>query len=111
MLVAVGQLGVDLVGDDQNIRALQHLGDSLQIAALHDAAGGVAGIGQHQRLGLGGDGRLQLLGSQTELVLRLRLHKDGRAKAHAGQRAIADKGRGGNDDLVAGFDAAAQRQI
>ena len=52
----------------------EHLGDGLQIVALHDAAGGVAGIGQHQRLGLWGNGRLQLLGSQTELVLRLRLH-------------------------------------
>ena len=100
MALAVGQLGIDLIGDHHDLRVPQHLGQSLQVLPLHNAAGGVGGEGQHQRLGAGGNGGLQLLRRQAELVLCLQLHIDRDTPRHLGERSVADKGWDGDDNLV-----------
>ena len=110
-MLSIGELGIDLVGEDHDTGVPQHLGHGLQVLALHDAAGGVVGEGQHQHLGPGGDGRAQLLGGEAEFILRLGLHIDGGAAGHGGQRPVADKGGDGNDDLIPRIDHAAQGQV
>ena len=111
VVLAVGELGVNFVGDHHDIGAPQHIGNGLQIGAAHDAAGGVGGEGQHQHLGLGGDGRLELLGGETELVLRLQLHIHRHAARHLGEGAVAHERGHGHDDLVAGIEQTAQGQV
>ena len=111
MAPAIGELGVDLVGDHHDVRAPQHLGQGLQILPAHHAAGGVVGIGQHQQLCAGGDGRAQLVGGEAEVVLGLGLHRHGHAVGHGGERAVAHKGGSGDDDLVPHLQQAAEAQV
>ena len=86
MPAAVGELGVDLVGDDQKVVLLDDGHQRLQLGAGHDAARGVVGIGQQHRLGAGGDGGFQRLGGEDEAVLLHAAHRYGRAprQLHAG---------------------------
>ena len=111
MALSVGKLGIDLVGDDHDVVVLQHLGDGLQVPALHDAAGGVAGEGEHEGLGAWGDGRLQLLRGEAEAVLRRQLHIDGDAAGHLSERPVAHEGGHGDDDLVPGIHQDPDRQV
>ena len=108
---AVGQFGVDLVRNHQDIRIFEHLGERFKIRPLHDAAGGVVGIGQDQRLGAGRDARLQLLRKQFEAVIRAGgdAHRHAARKVHAGR--IGNIGRIGNEHLIARLQHRAQRKV
>ncbi len=72
---------------------------------------GLEGEGEHQHLGLGGDGGLQLLRRQAELVLCLQLHIDRDTACHLGERSVAHKGRNGDDDLIPGVKQHPQGEI
>ena len=111
LLLAVGQLGVDLVVDDHDVRVLQHLRDGLVVRARHDAAGGVVGVGQDQRLGFRRDGGAQRLGGQLEGVLHVR--GDGHAfSAREGDTGhVGDIAGVGHQHLVAGLHQRADGQI
>ena len=96
----VGQLGVDLVRQDDDAGAPQHLGHGLQILPGHHRAGGVVGVGHDEQLGAGGDGLPQRLGGQAELVLGLAGQVDRHAPRQGGDGVVADKAGLGDDDLV-----------
>ena len=53
---AVGELSVDLVRQDKDICAPQHLGDGLQIFPAHDTAGWVVGVWEDEQFALRGNG-------------------------------------------------------
>ena len=110
-MLAVGELGIDLVGYHHNIGAPQHLRQGLKVLPVHDAAGGVVGEGEHQNLGAGSDGGFQLLGGEAELVFHLGLHVHGYAVNHGHQGPIAHEGGGGDDDLVPRLQQTAEGQI
>ena len=64
---------VDFVGDDDDVGIfLQHRCDGGQFSLGEDAAAGVAGRVDEQGLGLAGDGILQLLGRDLEVVAKMK---------------------------------------
>ena len=98
---------VDLVGHDEEVLvAGHHLGDAFKLFLGVEHAGGVAGAGEHDELGAGGDGGLELLGRHFEVVLKLGLHEDAFALGQAHELLVADPEGGGDDDFVAGVDEA-----
>ena len=107
----IGQLGVNLIGYNHDIGAPQHVRQGLQVGPAHDAAGGVAGEGQHQRLGAGRNGPAQLLRGEAELVLLLCLHQHGDGVGHGHQGAVAHEGGGGDDDLVPRLQQGAEGEV
>ena len=110
-MVAVVQLGVDFIRENHDVGIPQHLGNGLQVLPLHHRAGGVAGEGHDEQLGLGGDGRLQLGGGEAELVFRLQRHRHRHAAGEGGDGLIAHKAGLGDDDLVAGGHQAADAHV
>ena len=82
MLCAVGQLGVDFIGQHHDIRAAQHLRKLFVVLAGHDCSGRVIRVGEHQQLGFRCDCRLQLLRRQTELIFLFRRQRDRHAVRH-----------------------------
>ena len=96
----IGQLGVDLVRQDHDVGAPQHLGHGLQVFPLHHRAGGVVGEGQDEQFGAGGDGPAQVLGPQAELVLGPAAQMHRHAPGQGGDGLIADKAGFRDDHLV-----------
>ena len=111
LLLAVGEGGVDLVGEDQQVVLLHHPGDSLQVLPAHDGPGGVVGVGQDEEFRLFGDLLLHLLGGEAEAVFRLGLDGDGHALGHLGDGHVADEAGLGDEHLVPGVDEAAHAQV
>ena len=68
---AVGQLAVDLIGQDDQVVLLHDLRDRLQIRAAHDGAGRVVRVQEDEGLRLFRDRAFQLLGRQAEFVFHL----------------------------------------
>ena len=97
---AVGQLGVDLVGNDEQVVLFDDGHERLELRARHDAARRVVGIREKQRLRARGDRPFQRLGRQDEAVLLDAAHGDGRAarQLHAGD--VGDVAGVGDEDLV-----------
>ena len=108
---AVGQLGVDLVGDDHDVGALEYPCDCLEVCALHDAAGGVVGVGQDQRLGARRDGGGQLPGQHAEGDRRVGGDAHGHAAGQPYARHVGDVGGLGDEHLIARLDQRAQRKV
>ena len=77
--------------------------DGVQRLLGVDAAGGVVGGGQDDGLGLVGDGGLQLLRHDLEVVV-LCGQGDGHAALQLHQRLVQSEGGGGDDDLVPGVE-------
>ena len=71
MIALVGQLGIDLIRDHEQILFLDHLCDGFQIRPLHDRTRRVIRERQYQYLGLVRAGIAQFLRGQTEFVLCL----------------------------------------
>ena len=108
---AVGQLGVNFVGQHQHIRLAQDGGDLLHLGGTHDCARGVVGIREDQQLRPGRDGRAQLVGGQAELILGAGGNMHGHAAGQLGDRLIADKARLRDDDLIPGLDHRTDGQV
>ena len=111
MLAAVGELGIDLIGDDDHVAVAQHGGDGLHLLGRHDGAGGVVGVGEHQQLGLGGDGGLQRFGGELKGILFLGLDGHGHAALGNGQGGITDESGLGQQHFVAVVQQGAHAQI
>ena len=111
VLLTVGQIGVDLVGDDHQIVLNNGGNQRLQILAAHDGAGGVIGEGDHQRLGLGRNSSLQLFLGQAELVLLLQRNGNRNTVGHGNAGHIGDKARLGVQHLVSGVDDGPQSNV
>ena len=101
MPAAVGEFRVDLVRNDQKIVLFDDGKDGFQLLLCHDAARGIVGVRQDERLGFGGDGALQLRGREDETVLLHAGNGDGNAprKLHAGR--VGNVAGVGHEDLVA----------
>ena len=69
LLIAVDELPVHLVGDDKQIMVPGHVGDHPGGFRRQDGAGGVAGIGDEDGLGPGGDLRLDAVPVAIEEAL------------------------------------------
>ena len=81
-LTHIDQLVIDLIADDIQI-VLQHdLGDSLQLLLGIKHTGGIGGIGQDQRLGLGRNDLLQHLGRDLKAGLLRGVDHNGHAAGH-----------------------------
>ena len=110
-LTVVGQLRVNFVGNDDQVMPQNDLPQLFQLRPAQNAAGGVVGIGQDQRLRLGGDRLFQRLGGQHEVV--------GFAGGHGHRAAACEDHAGGVADiagfwhqyLFAGVEQSPQRQI
>ena len=87
VLAAVGKFGVDLVGNDQKIVLFDDRHDGFELFFGHDAARGVVGIGQNDRLCTRGDRTFQHFGRDDKPVFAHAFDGDGvRArKMHAGK--------------------------
>ena len=106
-----GQLGVNLVGDHEQVVALGQAGDRLERLAGHRAAGGVGGEVQHERLGLGRDCLLDRLGGDGESVLSEARHGHRHAVGQRDAGRVADIARFVVNDLIAGIDDGPQRDV
>ena len=106
-----GQLGVNLVGDHEQVVALGQAGDRLERLAGHRAAGGVGGEVQHERLGLGRDCLLDRLGGDGESVLGEARHGHRHAVGQRDAGRVADIARFVVNDLIAGIDDGPQRDV
>ena len=101
MPAPVGQLCVDLVGQDKNVGPAKHLGKRLQLLSRHDSAGGIVRIGQDKHLCAGSNCRAELLRSYLEAILLLCFEEHGRSTRHSNDGPVADKAGHRNDNLVA----------
>ena len=110
-LAAIGEGGVNLIGEHQQVVALHHPGHRLQVCPAHDSPCGVVGIGQNQQLCLVGDFLLQLLGGEAEAVFRLCLDDDRHTPRHFRNGHIAHKAGLGDEDLVPGLHQGAHAQV
>ena len=70
MLAFEGQLGVNLVGDDEQVVPQDHLGNSQQFGARHRAAGRIGREIQHQHFAPRRDRFLDGFGRDGETVFR-----------------------------------------
>ena len=91
--------------------ALHHPGHRFQIAAAHDGAGGVVGVGHNEELCLVRDLLLQLLLRQAELVFRFGLDDHRHAPRHFRNGHIAHKAGFGDQHLVPGLNQRAHAQV
>ena len=107
----VGQFGVDLVGDHQDVVLGADARDHLNILFAQGGAGGVVGIIEDDGLGLGRDGRAELRLGDAELVLALRLDGDGHAVREGDQGAVRDVAGLVINDLVAGVGDGADGEV
>lgn len=108
---AVGELGVNLVRDDDDVRIPQHVRDRFQVLPAHDGAGRVVGVGQYERLGARGDGRAQGLRREAEFLFKAG-HDGPRLRARKGDaRRVGDVGGLRDEHLVPGGAQRAQTQV
>ena len=98
---------IDFVGHNEEVLMFgDHLGDALQLFLGVEHTGGVAGRGEHDEFGAGGDGCLELLGGHLEVVLEFGGHEDTFTLGQTDKLLVGDPEGGGDDDLVAGVDEA-----
>ena len=111
MPAAVGEFGIDLVRNDQKVVFFEDGYDFFELFARHDAARRVVGIGEHERLGFGGDRRLERFGREYESVFLHAAHGNGRSarKKHAGQ--VGHISGVGNQNFVARLADGAQDEV
>ena len=100
---AVGQLGVDFIGQHQNVVLPQDGGNLLHLGGAHHGAGGVVRVGEDDQLGARGDSRPQLVSRQAELILGPGGNVHRHAAGQLGNRLIADKAWLRDDDLIPGL--------
>ncbi len=96
----VDEAGVDLVGDDVDVLALDHLGQGQELVLRVGPAGRVRGIVQDDGLGGRGDRGLEGLGRQQEAVLLARRDDDRLALGQSDAFGIGDPIGGRDDDLL-----------
>ena len=108
---AIVQLRIDLIRQHHHIGVPQYLGHSFQIFPLHHRAGGVIREGHDHQLGAGGDGRLQGVGTQPELVLLTAGHMDRNAAGQGGDGLVAHKAGLWDDHLIPGLDQGADAHV
>ena len=111
MRAVVGQLGVDLVGDDQDVVLGADARDHSDILLAQRRAGGVVGVVEDDGLGPGRDGRAELRLGDAELVPALRLDGDGHAVSEGDEGAVRDVAGLVVDDLVAGIGDGADGEV
>ncbi|CDN44273.1 hypothetical protein BN871_EN_00110 [Paenibacillus sp. P22] len=111
MLASIGQLGIDLVGDDDQIMLLHDLGDRQPVLVGHDAAGRIARIAEDQNFGAGRDRRPQRVGLKLEGMLRECFHPDGDSAGERRNRRIRNVARLRNENLVTGTDQSPQSEV
>ena len=97
----IGQLFVDVVGEDPHIRvAQQHVADRAQLFSGIGRTGRVAGVVEQEPLGLRRDRRFQVFRAQLEAVV---LAAGDQHRGAVGERhdiGVADPGRGRDDHLI-----------
>ena len=108
---AIVQLRIDLIRQHHHIGVPQYLGHSFQIFPLHHRAGGVIREGHDHQLGPGGDGRLQGVGAQAELVLLAAGHMDRNAAGQGGDGLVAHEAGLRDDHLIPGLDQGADAHV
>ena len=108
---AVGQLGINLVGDDEQVVLQDDRHQLFQVFLFHDGAGRIVGVGDEQGLGFRRDGRFQFLRLQAEIVFLLQVdgHRNAAGHAHAG--LVGNEAGLGQDHLVAGLHRGTEGQV
>ena len=87
------------------------IGNAFKLFFGVEHAGGVAGAGEHDELGLGGDSSLELLRSDLEVVLDAGFDINAFAFGHANDFFVGDPEGGGDNHLVAGVDQALYKLV
>ena len=110
-LSGIGQLSVDLIGQDIEIVPDDDVHQLFQILSFHDRAGRVIGERQDQNLGPGSDRCLEFLRCQPELILVFQIDNDGRGIRQHSAGLIGDIGGLRDQHLIAGIDHGAEHQV
>ncbi|MNI12037.1 hypothetical protein D3C73_652050 [compost metagenome] len=111
MAAAVSQLGIDFIGNHDEIMFFHHLGNRLPILTAHDRSCRIAGITENKDFGTRGNLGFQPLGGQLEIVLPERLNAYRNPSAYCCNRRVGNITRLRNKNLISGRDQGAQRQI
>ena len=106
-----GELGVDLVGSDQQVLLDGELGDGLELGAIGGAAGRVGREVQDEQLAAGLPGGAQGGRIERELVGGDGADRDGLGVAERDARSVAHVAGLVVEDLVAGVERRAQEDI
>ena len=103
---------IDFVGHDEEVLvAGNDVGDGFELVFGVEHACGVAGAGEHDEFGLGGDGGFELFGGYFEVVFDGGFDIDALAFGHTDDFFIADPEWGGDDDFVARVDEALDQLV
>ena len=108
---AVGELGVNFVGDDEKIVLFDEGDDGFELLLRHDAARGVVGVGEDDRLGAGGDRLFERFGREDKAVLRAAPDGDGRAAAQLHDGRVRDVGGIGDQNFIADIADGAESKV
>ena len=105
-LVAVDELAVHLVGKQEQVVLLDQVAQFGEFLVAVEGAGGVVGVADHDGLGVGGDGLLELLdGRQCEAALDVAGDGLDLSAAEFGEGVVVGVVRFGDDDFVVGVEA------
>ena len=111
LLPTKGQLRIDLVREHDDVSISEYICNTLEIRSLHDRAGGIARIGQDQRLGFWGNRRTKHLGRHLKIIFCRGLQDHGNTAANANHGLVANIARLRNDDLVSRANKRTKRHI
>ncbi|OQC69018.1 MAG: hypothetical protein BWX50_01081 [Euryarchaeota archaeon ADurb.Bin009] len=101
MIAVVGELGIDLVADEEEVVVDQDIGDCAPICLRHHPAGGVVREVCYQNLRPGSDTLHERIGRQPELVLRPAGHGHRDTAGEGDTRGVGDVARFCHQHLVA----------
>ena len=110
-LAAVGQLGINLIRQNDDVLIPQQRRDGFQVLPAHHGPRGIAREREDDELCARRDGRLQLLRRQLKAVFSFQRQRHGHAARQRGDGVIADKARLRDDDFVAGVHQRADAHI
>ena len=111
MDAVVGEFGVDVVGDDDEVVLLGEVGDAEEIFAGESGAGGVVGEVEEEGAGAGGDALGHHGGGEAEAVLGAGFYAHGDAVSEGDDGAVGDVAGFVVEDFVAGFDDGAEGEV
>ena len=107
----VGQLGIDLIGDYQEIVLHHHIGQLLQIGSGHDCSGGIVGVAEQQNPAFVRHRRGHILRTEPELLLQPGGYRPGHATGQDHVRGVGHIAWLGHYGLVSGIEGGPEGQV
>ena len=111
MLSAVGQLRVDLIGDNEQILFLYHLGDRSELLTRHDGTCRIVRERKHEDLRPVGAGVPDLIGCKLEIILLEKLYRNRLSARHQHAGLVRNIARLRQQHLIARIEHDSQGNI